>query len=69
MVKVIGFDEAAKSRITCKGNSSNPGCGAINEYTQNDTKSYEGRDISGGPDGRIWINCGNCGKELTIRAW
>jgi hypothetical protein len=44
-------------------------CGATLEYTPNDVHRYEGTDISGGPDGREWINCPECNKEVTIRSW
>ncbi len=36
---------------------------------EEDVHSYHGRDISGGPDGREWIICGQCGKEVTLKSW
>ena len=63
MVKVVGRDESVVKRITCRG------CASILEYTQNEVKSYHGRDISGGADGREWVNCPCCGGEVIIRSW
>lgn len=70
MVQVVGFDETAKSRITCKSsNVTKPGCGAILEYTQRDVQRYDGKDYSGGADGKEWVNCPNCGREVILRSW
>jgi len=44
-------------------------CGATLEYVPNDVKEYSGRDYSGGPDGKKWIDCPNCGEEVTLRSW
>lgn len=44
-------------------------CGATLEYVSNDVKEYHGRDWSGGPDGREWIVCPNCHKDVTLRSW
>ena len=69
MVTVVGVDEHEKSRITCKGSKTDPGCGSILEYDRTDIKRYSGTDYSGGPDGREWIVCPKCGKDITLRAW
>jgi hypothetical protein len=69
MVTVVGWDESAKSRKTCKGTSTNPGCGAIVEYDKNDIKEYNGTDYSGGPDGQRWVDCPNCKKRLVLESW
>lgn len=69
MATVIGEDQAAKERFTCKGTKTAPGCGAIVEYDRSDIKRYEGRDYSGGADGREWVVCPRCGKEHTLRSW
>ena len=44
-------------------------CGVKLEYTPNDVKRRDGTDYSGGPDGKEWIVCPNCNKEVTIRSW
>lgn len=69
MAIVIGEDSSAKSRFTCSGTKTRPGCGAIVEYTQMDIQRYSGRDYSGGSDGREWVVCPRCGKEHTLRSW
>ena len=63
MAKVIGFNELLKKRCSCKQ------CSAIIEYTPGEVKENRGRDYSGGPAGREWIICPNCGKEVTIKSW
>jgi len=45
------------------------GCGHTIAYVLNDIKEYHGRDISGGPDGREWIVCPNCNKDIILRSW
>lgn len=63
MPKVVGKDETVAKRITCRG------CGSINEYYKNEVHKYNGRDYTGGADGREWIICAECGKEVIIRSW
>ncbi len=63
MVKVVGRDEQAVKRITCKS------CASILEYTLNEVKKYSSTDWSGGPDGHEWIDCPTCGNEVIIRSW
>ncbi len=65
MVEIISKKPAkeAVKRINCRG------CGAKLSYVPNEVQQYNGRDISGGPDGREWIICPNCGKDVTIRTW
>ncbi|MFC1638020.1 hypothetical protein ACFL2R_01210 [Patescibacteria group bacterium] len=64
-VRVIEIkpDESVVKRVVCKS------CGATLEYVPNDIKEYHGRDYSGGPDGREWITCPNCNKDVTLRSW
>lgn len=69
MAQVVGYDNSAKSRITCKSSPYRIGCGAIIEYTKNDVKSYSGTDYGGGSDGREWIVCPGCGGDITLRSW
>jgi hypothetical protein len=65
MARVIelGPNPEVEKRINCQG------CGAKIGYTLNDVQKYSGTDISGGPDGREWVVCPNCGKDITIRSW
>mgnify|MGYP000598521541 CR=1 FL=1 len=65
MVQVIdeGPDPGVVKTTVCRG------CGAKLAYVPNDVKAYRGRDISGGPDGREWVVCPACGKDVTLRSW
>jgi RNase P subunit RPR2 len=63
MVKVVGTDSSAVKRCTCKT------CSAVLEYTQNEVKRVDGRDYSGGSDGKEYIYCSNCGREVILIAW
>ena len=56
-------DPRMAKKITCRS------CGVGLEYFPIDVKKYEGRDYSGGPDGREWIVCPRCGQDVTIRSW
>ena len=38
-------------------------------YVPNEVQRYSGRDMSGGPDGREWIVCPQCGKDITLKSW
>lgn len=63
MVNIVGRDESAVKRITCRS------CASILEYKQTEVRRYDGTDYSGGPDGREWITCPGCGADVTIRSW
>lgn len=63
MIKVIGEAPEAVKQATCHH------CAAKLEYTQNEVKRYDGKDYSGGPDGREWINCPRCSNEVVLRSW
>lgn len=65
MVKVIKIDP--KKRITKKIDCRE--CGATLEYMTVDIKERRGTDYGGGPDGRQWIYCPNCGNDVTIKSW
>lgn len=69
MATVIGYDNSAKSRTTCKSSRYRVGCGAIVEYTKQDVHEYRGTDYGGGPDGRDWIICPGCGEDITLKSW
>lgn len=38
-------------------------------YVPKEVQRYEGRDYSGGPDGREWIICPQCGEDITLKSW
>lgn len=63
MAKVVGRDDTAVKRVTCRE------CAAIVEYTQREVKSVHGTDIGGGPDGMEWVDCPNCDHRAVIRSW
>jgi hypothetical protein len=63
MAKVVGRDETAVKRVTCRQ------CAAIVEYTPHEVKAVHGTDYGGGPDGQEWVDCPNCGKRAVIRSW
>lgn len=63
MVNIVGTDQQVVKRTTCKN------CAAILEYTLSEVKAYHGRDYSGGTDGKEWIDCPRCGKQVILRAW
>lgn len=64
MAKVVGRDESAVKRITCRS------CAAILEYTENEVRSlWSRKDYSGGSDGADGFNCPSCGKEIHTKRW
>lgn len=63
MVAVVGKDDKAVKRVTCRE------CAAILEYTPHEVQRRSGTDISGGPDGEEWVPCPACGGRAIIRAW
>lgn len=64
MPTVIGKDQAAAKRVTCRG------CGSINEYYEGEVRNLRrGTDYGGGPDGADGFNCACCGKEIITRSW
>lgn len=62
-VKVISTTPKRPLRVDCHE------CGAELEYMPIDVHEYHGRDYSGGPDGKKWINCPNCNKEVILESW
>lgn len=67
MAKVVGFDEQAKQKVTCRLKGT--GCGAIVEYDGRDVQRRSGVDYSGGSDGEEYVICPNCGGKAIIRSW
>jgi hypothetical protein len=63
MIKVIGQSKEHAKYTVCKN------CGAEIEYHQNDVKEYHGKDYSGGPDGKEYIECPQCTKEVILKRW
>ncbi len=63
MVKVVGQAPEAVKNITCTN------CASKLEYTQSEVKVYHGTDYGGGPDGKEWIGCPQCGKEVILKSW
>ena len=63
MVKVIGEAPEVVKQATCHH------CAARLEYTQSEVKRHDGRDYSGGADGREWIDCPRCSNEVVLRSW
>lgn len=63
MATIVGKDDTVKKRATCRK------CSSIVEYLPIEVKKYSGRDISGGPDGKEWIDCPCCQEEIIIAAW
>lgn len=61
MAKVVGFDESAKKRITCKN------CAAIVEYVSNEVHRGSSTDYTGFVDHHKYITCPNCGNEVIVR--
>lgn len=62
VVKIKPPKEIIK-RIVCRP------CGATLEYLEGDVCEHHGTDIGGGPDGREWIICPNCNRDVIIRSW
>jgi len=63
MAKVIGFDDSAKKKATCRQ------CSAIVEYVPNEVKSFVSHDYGGGSDSVYYIVCPNCGEDLTVKGY
>lgn len=64
MVKVVGKDESAIKRITCRN------CATILEYTPSDVRPlWRGTDIGGGADGGDGFSCPSCSKNVVTKSW
>jgi DNA-directed RNA polymerase subunit RPC12/RpoP len=63
MVKDLGLVKDKLKEVVC-GN-----CSHKLLYALADVKEYHGKDYSGGPDGREWVDCPSCGNEAIIRSW
>lgn len=64
MVKIVGRDESAVKRITCRN------CAARLEYTESEVRNlWSGTDYGGGSDGADGFNCPQCGAQVHVRRW
>lgn len=64
MATVVGTDETAKLRKTCKG------CASIVEFTESEIFTlWSGKDYSGGSDGAKGIKCPKCGGNIITERW
>lgn len=57
------FNSPVEQKVQCTG------CGATVGYFKEEVREYHGRDISGGPDGKEWIDCPHCGRQITLKVW
>lgn len=60
MAKVIGFDKSVEKQITCRK------CSAIVTYVPNEIVKRYIKDYGGGGDTWKYIQCPNCGNEITV---
>jgi hypothetical protein len=64
MATVVGVDETAKKRVTCRE------CASVVEYTPGEVHNlWSGTDIGGGPDGADGFKCPKCNTNIIIRRW
>ena len=61
MVKVVGIDESAKKRVTCRS------CASILEYTRNEIQEHSYTDYGGGRDTDYFIVCPSCAERVTVK--
>ena len=59
MVTVVGKDESAVKRVTCRS------CASILEYKLTEVQSYVSHDYGGGSDIVYYIKCPNCGTHVN----
>lgn len=60
MIKVIGQDGSVARRVTCRN------CGAILEYTPNDLKERQTKDITGSADITFYLKCPQCDRHVHV---
>jgi transcription initiation factor IIE alpha subunit len=64
MATVIGVDEAAKKRATCRN------CASVLEYMPSEVRElWSGTDYGGGPDGARGFTCPKCGENVITERW
>lgn len=63
VVTIIKKAKKPPKKATC-GN-----CGTVCGYLDSDVKEYNGTDYGGGPDGKKWIDCADCGEQIILDSW
>lgn len=63
MVKVVGRDESAVKRVTCRS------CASILEYCLTEVLSFKSYDYGGGCDIVKYIKCAACGSDVTVKGY
>jgi RNase P subunit RPR2 len=64
MAIVVGVDQSAVKRITCKN------CASILEYKPSEVRNlWSGTDYGGGPDGADGFTCPSCGADVITKRW
>lgn len=63
MATVIGYDQSAKKRTTCRK------CAAIIEYVQAEVQSEKHYDYTGDFDVVYFIVCPSCSNHATVKGY
>jgi len=63
MAKVVGRDESAVKRVTCRS------CASILEYNLAEVQSFTSTDYGGGMDINYYITCPSCGKKVYVKGY
>lgn len=63
MVQVVGKDQSAVKRTTCRG------CASILEYTLSEVSRGFSSDYTGGTDYYNYIRCPVCSKEVYVKGY
>ena len=63
MPEVIGTDPRFLKQCSCKN------CASMIRYTDSELHRIEGKDYTGSPDGKEFIICPVCHREIIIRSW
>lgn len=63
MVSVVGRDEKAVKRVTCRS------CASILEYTQSEVKNFTSYDYGGGRDINYYIDCPSCLQKVYVKSY
>lgn len=63
MVKIVGRDESAVKRVTCRN------CASILEYCLYEVKSRKVSDYGGGSEIYKFICCASCNSEVAVKGY
>lgn len=63
MVKIVGRDESAVKRVTCRD------CASILEYCLYEVKSRNVSDYGGGSEVYKFILCASCNSEVAVKGY